>query len=64
MGDHVAVTDARAALGLSEEHVFASRVYDDGRVVIVTTDGRKLEWRKADTAEPAEQPATRKGRGK
>lgn len=46
-----AVADACKALGLKEYDLFASRVYDDGRVVIVTTDGRKLEWRKADKAE-------------
>lgn len=56
-----AAADACQALGLHEDELFASRVYEDGRVVIVTTDGRKLEWRKSDETE---QAAPRKGRGR
>lgn len=44
------VKDACRALNIKEREVFASRVYDDGRVVIVTTAGRKLEWRKLEKA--------------
>lgn len=62
-----AAAEVCKALGLKECELLASRIYDDGRVVIVTTDGRKLDWRKAETIqEPATAEATtpRKGRAK
>lgn len=56
-----AVADACKALGLQVHELLASGIYSDGRVVIVTVDGRKIEWRKADKAEKA---AAQKGREK
>lgn len=48
------VKDACRACGVAERDLLTSRVYDDGRVVLVTVDGRKIEWRRKAQKEGAE----------
>jgi hypothetical protein len=49
------VKEACKAVGMAERNLLASRVYDDGRVVLVTIDGRKIEWRKPEKPEAGEK---------
>ena len=46
------IAAACKAYGVDEKYLFASKVYPDGEVVLVTSGGAKVRWRKGDEAEP------------